>query len=253
MMATMNKPQQASGMMRQPTPAAETAYAITQRWLKACLLQPGSLFAGGSSVPASSLVSAEKLLTAFVGESTPDLAQIGNSWIPELVAIGTLERLDPWIEASREVDPEGYFPGIWDTNVIDGHVYGIPWYVDTRVLFYRTDLLAAAGVTAMPTTWSSSATSIVLTPTVPRPMGRTWSSEKRMDWPCFVATRNSRCPSVSTAARRWSPSSTFTPMMPFWRKFSYSVTSVFLIWPRLVSVTTYFPASIFGIGERRRY
>ncbi|HVR96805.1 MAG TPA: sugar ABC transporter substrate-binding protein [Thermoanaerobaculia bacterium] len=96
----------------------------------------------------------EKLLTAFVGESTPDLAQIGNSWIPELVAVGALERLDPWIAASPTVDPEGYFPGIWDTNVIDGGVYGIPWYVDTRVLFYRTDLLAAAGVTVMPTTWA---------------------------------------------------------------------------------------------------
>ena len=34
---------------------------------------------------------------------------------------------------------------IWATNMIRGRVYGIPWYVDTRVLFYRTDLLANAG------------------------------------------------------------------------------------------------------------
>jgi multiple sugar transport system substrate-binding protein len=33
-------------------------------------------------------------------------------------------------------------------------VYGIPWYVDTRVLFYRKDLMARAGWTEMPTTWA---------------------------------------------------------------------------------------------------
>ena len=96
----------------------------------------------------------EKLLTAFVGESTPDVAQIGNTWVPELEAIEALENLDPLIAASRVVRPAGYFPGIWDTNVIDGSVYGIPWYVDTRLLFYRSDLLAAAGWPEPPRTWA---------------------------------------------------------------------------------------------------
>lgn len=96
----------------------------------------------------------EKLLTAFVGDATPDLAQIGNSWIPEFVAIDALAPLDPWIAASGTVRASSYFPGIWDTNVIDGSVYGIPWYVDTRLIFYRTDLLAAAGVSGPPRTWA---------------------------------------------------------------------------------------------------
>ena len=30
----------------------------------------------------------EKLLTAYVGESLPDVVQLGNTWIPELVALG---------------------------------------------------------------------------------------------------------------------------------------------------------------------
>jgi multiple sugar transport system substrate-binding protein len=33
-------------------------------------------------------------------------------------------------------------------------LFGIPWYVDTRVLFYRKDLLARAGYRTMPTTWA---------------------------------------------------------------------------------------------------
>ena len=95
----------------------------------------------------------EKLLTAFVGDAAPDLAQVGNTWIPELAAIGAIEPLDPYLRGSR-VPEADYFPGIWDTNVVDGHVWGIPWYVDTRLLYYRTDLLAEVGYPEMPRTWS---------------------------------------------------------------------------------------------------
>jgi multiple sugar transport system substrate-binding protein len=51
------------------------------------------------------------------------------------------------------VDESDYFAGIWDTNVVDGRLWGVPWYVDTRVLFYRTDTLARAGWSTPPTTW----------------------------------------------------------------------------------------------------
>jgi multiple sugar transport system substrate-binding protein len=95
----------------------------------------------------------EKLLTAFVGKSTPDVAQLGNTWIPELAAIGALERLDGRVAGSAAATPGGYFPGVWQTSLYDGAVYGIPWYVDTRVLFYRPDLLARAGFDAMPRSW----------------------------------------------------------------------------------------------------
>lgn len=96
----------------------------------------------------------EKLLTAFVGRVTPDLAQVGNTWIPELATLGALEPLDGRVRRSAVVNPADYFSGIWDTNVVEGVVYGIPWYVDTRLLFYRTDLLAAVGFPRPPRTWS---------------------------------------------------------------------------------------------------
>jgi multiple sugar transport system substrate-binding protein len=96
----------------------------------------------------------EKLLTAFVGDATPDVAQLGNTWIPELQAVDALVPLDPFIARSEVVNPEGFFSGIWATNAIDGTTYGIPWYVDTRVIFYRTDLLSKAGYDAIPQTWA---------------------------------------------------------------------------------------------------
>ncbi len=96
----------------------------------------------------------EKLLTSFVGRSSPDLAQLGNTWIPEFHAIGALLPLDARVAASASIARADYFPGIWDTNVLDGDTWGIPWYVDTRVLFYRSDLLRAAGYAEMPRHWS---------------------------------------------------------------------------------------------------
>ena len=96
----------------------------------------------------------EKLLTAYVGEATPDLAQVGNTWVPEFEAIGAVEPLDAHVRQSKSVIRRDYFDGIWETNTIRGRTYGIPWYVDTRVLFYRQDIFAKAGYDEMPRTWS---------------------------------------------------------------------------------------------------
>ncbi|MBW3563336.1 MAG: sugar ABC transporter substrate-binding protein [Acidobacteria bacterium] len=96
----------------------------------------------------------EKLLTAHVGESLPDLAQMGNTWIPEFHLVGALENLSSRMDASDIVVQSDYFQGIWDTNLIGNDPFGIPWYVDTRVLFYRKDILQEAGFDHPPRTWS---------------------------------------------------------------------------------------------------
>jgi multiple sugar transport system substrate-binding protein len=96
----------------------------------------------------------EKLLTAYVGDATPDVAQLGNTWVPELAALDALTPLDADVAASTIVRPPDYFPGIWETNQVDGVLYGVPWYVDTRLLFYRRDLLAAAGFAKPPASWA---------------------------------------------------------------------------------------------------
>ena len=95
----------------------------------------------------------EKLLTAFAGDASPDICQLGNTWIPEFAALGALQPLDTYVVERSGVDPSDYFAGIWDTNVVDGKLYGVPWYVDTRLLFYRRDLIAQAGFPAPPQSW----------------------------------------------------------------------------------------------------
>lgn len=95
----------------------------------------------------------EKLLTSFVGRASPDLAQLGNSWIAEFEELRALEPLDARIARSSVVSRANDFPGIWDTNVVDDVTWGVPWYVDTRLLFYRRDLLRAVGRDSMPSSW----------------------------------------------------------------------------------------------------
>jgi multiple sugar transport system substrate-binding protein len=97
----------------------------------------------------------DKLLTAYVGRAMPDVMQLGNTWLPELVALGAIAPLDARLAASAAIRPDAYPEGVLEPNVVDGTTWGVPWYVDTRVLFYRSDLLRAAGHPNPPTTWSA--------------------------------------------------------------------------------------------------
>jgi multiple sugar transport system substrate-binding protein len=99
----------------------------------------------------------EKLLTAYAGASLPDLCQLGNTWLPELTALDALEPLDRSVDGSG-IARDDYFAGILDTNVMPtpsgNRLFGLPWYVDTRVVFYRSDLLRAAGHPTPPQNWA---------------------------------------------------------------------------------------------------
>ena len=92
----------------------------------------------------------EKLLTAYVGDAMPDVVQVGNTWLAELVALGALAAVPDALAA----DDDG-FPGVVGATAIDGTRFGVPWYVDTRVLFYRSDLLRTVGFATPPATWDA--------------------------------------------------------------------------------------------------
>ncbi|PZO02658.1 MAG: ABC transporter substrate-binding protein [Alphaproteobacteria bacterium] len=93
----------------------------------------------------------QKLLTAYAGDSLPDVSQIGNTWVAELAAIGALSVTPP--AAADLLDDQ--FPAVLETNRINGRAMATPWYVDTRLIYYRTDILARAGFDAMPMTWEA--------------------------------------------------------------------------------------------------
>jgi multiple sugar transport system substrate-binding protein len=88
-----------------------------------------------------------KLQTAIGGGETPDVTQMGTDMMAQFAATGALE---PVPDTFSQGD---FFESAWNTNVIDGTTYGVPWYVETRVLYYRTDLAEAAGITEAPGNW----------------------------------------------------------------------------------------------------
>ncbi|GIE98707.1 extracellular solute-binding protein [Paractinoplanes rishiriensis] len=91
----------------------------------------------------------QKLTGAIAAKQTPDVSMIGTTMQGGLAKTGAL---DP---TPADLFPKDtYFPGAWDTTVVDGTSYGVPWYVETRGIFYRTDLAAKAGFPDGPKTWA---------------------------------------------------------------------------------------------------
>jgi len=88
-----------------------------------------------------------KLQTAIGGKQTPDISQMGTDMMGQFAQTGGLEPVP------SNFQPSTYFESAWNTGVVDGTAYGVPWYVETRLLYYRTDIAKKAGITAAPKTW----------------------------------------------------------------------------------------------------
>jgi multiple sugar transport system substrate-binding protein len=89
----------------------------------------------------------DRISTAITAGEVPDVSLIGTTWMGEFAQTGGL---DP---TPANIDPAAFFEGAWDTTVVDGTSYGVPWYVETRLLYYRTDLAEEAGVSEPPASW----------------------------------------------------------------------------------------------------
>ena len=88
----------------------------------------------------------DKLATAITAGKTPDVSQIGTTWMGEFAE----QALDP---TPSTIDKASFFEGAQKTTEVGGTSYGVPWYVETRLVYYRKDLAAKAGITTLPTDW----------------------------------------------------------------------------------------------------
>ncbi len=89
----------------------------------------------------------DKFTTAITAGTTPDAAMVGSTWMGEFAGLDALDPVPP------SIDTSAYFEGAQKTNEVNGTNYGVPWYVETRLIFYRTDLAKKAGITTPPTDW----------------------------------------------------------------------------------------------------
>ncbi|MCZ8521372.1 MULTISPECIES: sugar ABC transporter substrate-binding protein [Paenibacillus] len=87
-----------------------------------------------------------KITTAATSGEGPDLLQLGTSWVPAIASMNGIEEISGKV---KEIGgEEAYLPASWKTTKIEGtdKVYGVPWFVDARAIFYRTDAFKKAGV-----------------------------------------------------------------------------------------------------------
>ena len=89
----------------------------------------------------------DKIATSIAGKQTPDVSLVGTTWVSEFAGS---KALDP--TPTDLIDKDAFFEGSWDTTEVDGTSYGVPWYVETRLIYYRKDLADKAGLSA-PTNW----------------------------------------------------------------------------------------------------
>ncbi|GAB3147918.1 extracellular solute-binding protein [Microbacterium neimengense] len=96
-----------------------------------------------TAIPWDSAYS--KFQTAIASGNTPDIAMMGSTWMADFA--------DAFQTVPTDLDTSGAFGGAVDSTKVGDRAAGVPWYVDTRVLYYRTDMAEEAGWTSAPTTW----------------------------------------------------------------------------------------------------
>lgn len=95
----------------------------------------------------------DRLLTAVASGEGPDVIQMGSTYMAEFSDAGALADITEYVEANDALSPDNFFEGNINTTEIDGKYYAVPWYTETRALYYRTDLLDEVGYPEGPSTW----------------------------------------------------------------------------------------------------
>jgi multiple sugar transport system substrate-binding protein len=96
----------------------------------------------------------DKLVTQIIGGGGPDIARVEPPKAVQYITAKYAAPLDQWFPKSFRSQ---FFPSTIGPLIRGGTLYGIPQDVATLVLFYRTDLFKAAGITHPPTTWTELA------------------------------------------------------------------------------------------------
>jgi putative chitobiose transport system substrate-binding protein len=85
----------------------------------------------------------QKLLAAIAGGVSPDVVNLNTEDTVRMAGAHALADMDAAVPAAIRAR---YFPNIWASTRLDGHAYGIPWYVVPNVLAYNRSLFQRAGL-----------------------------------------------------------------------------------------------------------
>jgi ABC-type glycerol-3-phosphate transport system substrate-binding protein len=99
----------------------------------------------------------QKLTVAYVAGTGPDVFNIGSPGVAQLAAPGFVLPLDTYPRAKREASD--FFQSGLSIGTYKQKLYGLTYYADMRIMLYRKDRLAEAGLPTerkgLPRTWDA--------------------------------------------------------------------------------------------------
>jgi len=104
----------------------------------------------------------EIVAAMMAGGAGYDVIPVDNIWIPEFVEAGWLEDVTKYVtpELKKSVFSKALEAAEYPAG--SGRYYGLPWYIDTKYLFYNKTMLSKAGIKTPPKTldelWSQAMT-----------------------------------------------------------------------------------------------
>jgi multiple sugar transport system substrate-binding protein len=102
-------------------------------------------------MPADSGQHFDQLNTEFQsGEINIDVIGGDVIWPAQFAANGYITDLS---DRFPEEERSAFLPATIEAMTYQGGIYGVPWYTDAGMLYYRSDLLEEAGFTQLPRTW----------------------------------------------------------------------------------------------------
>ncbi|BFH61229.1 MULTISPECIES: ABC transporter substrate-binding protein [Paenibacillus] len=84
-----------------------------------------------------------KLLTSIASGSSPDVVNLNTEFASQMGSKGAVVDLNSFLTDEQK---QSYFEGIYNSTVIDGKAYALPWYTGTEVLFMNTKIVKDAGL-----------------------------------------------------------------------------------------------------------
>ncbi|WP_233184537.1 ABC transporter substrate-binding protein [Paenibacillus sonchi] len=85
----------------------------------------------------------QRLLTSTASGKSPDVVNLNTEFASQLGSKGALLDLAEYL---TDEERNSYFEGIYNSTVIDGKAYSLPWYTGTEVLFMNKKLVEKAGL-----------------------------------------------------------------------------------------------------------
>ncbi|ETT56188.1 sugar ABC transporter substrate-binding protein [Paenibacillus sp. FSL P4-0338] len=85
----------------------------------------------------------QRLLTSTASGKSPDVVNLNTEFASQLGSKGALLNLNEYL---TDEQAKSYFEGIYNSTVLGGQAYALPWYTGTEVLFMNKKLVEKAGL-----------------------------------------------------------------------------------------------------------